>query len=126
MSQIKRLRIFAGPNGSGKSTLFKNFQKKFNTGPFINADEISYALDKYGSFDLATIGLHCTSEEFHHFLNSSTAKSLISTAEIAGQRIQIELHNNILSSPIDISHGYEGALCTSFIRKQLLKHGGEF
>lgn len=40
----KKIRVFAGPNGSGKSPLFSEFSKNYNTGFFINADELEKKL----------------------------------------------------------------------------------
>ena len=48
MPKAKRLRVFAGPNGSGKSTLFQEIRNKFNTGYFVNSDEIEQEISKKG------------------------------------------------------------------------------
>jgi predicted ABC-type ATPase len=49
MPSKKKIRIFAGPNGSGKSTLFNEFSKKYNTGFFINADELEKKTSRIGT-----------------------------------------------------------------------------
>ena len=40
MSSQSRIRVFAGPNGSGKTSLYSVVSKTYNSGIFINADEI--------------------------------------------------------------------------------------
>ena len=46
MPRAKRLRVFADPNGSGKSTLYKQISSQFNTGYFVNSDEIEQEIGK--------------------------------------------------------------------------------
>ena len=44
MSSQSRIRVFAGPNGSGKTSLYSVVSKTYNSGIFINADEIEKIL----------------------------------------------------------------------------------
>lgn len=55
MPRAKRLRVFAGPNGSGKSTLYKQISSQFNTGYFVNSDEIEQEISKAGFINLSRI-----------------------------------------------------------------------
>ena len=50
MPKAKRLRAFAGPNGSGKLTLFQEISNQFNTGYFVNSDEIEQEISNITSF----------------------------------------------------------------------------
>ncbi|TWI24972.1 hypothetical protein [Sphingobacterium siyangense] len=68
MPRAKRLRVFAGPNGSGKSTLYKQISSQFNTGYFVNSDEIEQDISKAGFINLNRFGLKLTQEDLDQFL----------------------------------------------------------
>lgn len=119
----KRLRIFAGPNGSGKTTLFREFEKKYSTGCFINADELQYQLETKGLIDLNTIGIKPSTKEFNHFITTS---SLAKKAKKEGYIIDITLTDNFIVDTQKQSHAYEAALIAAFVRKQLIKENRSF
>lgn len=113
-----RLRIFAGPNGSGKSTLFSKVSSRFDCGIFINADEIKYKLDKYGSIDLfAEYGIHVQQSQLEAELDA--ASFLIRKAFESGEQIRIKVENGAIHSHSINRVGYEAALLAQIIRKQL-------
>jgi predicted ABC-type ATPase len=119
----KRVRMFAGPNGSGKTTLFKEFQKKYPTGCFINADEFQLQLETKGFIDLNPIGIKPTQEEFKKFIASS---SLSKKAKKEGYVIDITLNENFIVDKSKHTHAYEAALCAAFVRDQLIKSKHSF
>lgn len=119
----KRLRIFAGPNGSGKTTLFKEFEKKYSTGYFINADELQIQLETKGFIDLNPAGVRPSQKEFQNFVTNS---SLAKKAKAEGYKIDITLHENFIVDTTKQSHAYEAALIAAFVRKQLVKENHSF
>lgn len=119
----KRVRIFAGPNGSGKTTLFKEFEKKYSTGYFINADEFQIQLETKGFIDLNPIGIRPAVTEFNDFIIKS---SLAKKAKNDGYVIDISLKDNFIVDTSKQSHAYEAALIAAFIRKQLIKEKYSF
>lgn len=50
--KIKRIRMFAGPNGSGKSTVFRNINRLFSIGHYVNADDIEIQFKTQGFINL--------------------------------------------------------------------------
>lgn len=56
----KRLRIFCGPNSFGKSTLFLEFIKKFNSGLFVNSDNIESEISEKKILDQSSFNLDLT------------------------------------------------------------------
>lgn len=119
----KRLRIFAGPNGSGKTTLFREFEKKYSTGYFINADELQFQLETKGLIDLNPIGIKPAEKEFKHFIIES---SLSRKAKEDGYKIDISLNENFIVDASKQSHAYEAALIAAFVRQQLIKENSSF
>lgn len=61
----KRMRVFAGPNGSGKSTIIKEIQKAYNTGTYINADDIEKAAKEKGFVNLGDYNLEADPTDFN-------------------------------------------------------------
>lgn len=119
----KRLRIFAGPNGSGKTTLFREFEKRYSTGYFINADELQTQLETKGFIDLNPAGIKPSVKEFENFITNS---SLAKKAKEDGYTIDITLNENFIVDTTKQSHAYEAALIAAFIRKQLVKENRSF
>lgn len=119
----KRLRIFAGPNGSGKTTLFREFEKKYSTGYFINADEFQFQLETKGLIDLNPIGIRPSEKEFKQFITNS---SLAKKANEEGYTIDISLNENFIVDSNRKSHAYEAALIAALVRKQLIKENRSF
>lgn len=119
----KRLRIFAGPNGSGKTTLFREFEKRYTTGYFINADELQFQLETKGLIDLNPIGIKPSEKEFKNFIINS---SLANKAKEEGYKIDISLNENFIVDTSKQSHAYEAALIAAFVRKQLIREKFSF
>lgn len=122
----KRLRIFAGPNGSGKSTLFKNFSENYNTGFFINADEIEYILDTKKLIDLNNYNLKSNQQELDIFLQTQSSISLIEKSQRSGFAINLAIRENMIVDLSDESHSYAGSLIASFLREKLLQGNKSF
>jgi predicted ABC-type ATPase len=90
MQKTKRLRVFAGPNGSGKTTLFNEVNEYFNQLPFVNADEIEYALAKTGLIDLNLFEITATAHDLKIFSKTIDANSLINKAAKEGQTVNFQ------------------------------------
>jgi len=123
MPKAKRLRVFAGPNGSGKSTLFKQIGSQFNTGYFVNSDEIEKELRNTNFINLDKFGLHLTQDDLDTFLLRPESVSLLRKAHDSGQPIHIVLRENLIVDKSKDTHSYEASLITSFIRYHLLEKG---
>lgn len=126
MPSTKKVRVFAGPNGSGKSTLFKEFSKNYNTGFFINADELEKQLSQSGLIDLRPIGLTATQEDLDAFKVQKSCESLLQKAKDAGFPIDIEVKENFIVDKTKTTHSYEGAFAASFIRHLLIAQKKSF
>ncbi|MES2629459.1 MAG: hypothetical protein V4616_10875 [Bacteroidota bacterium] len=126
MSEVKRLRVFAGPNGSGKSTLFNRFSKKYRTGFFINADELSKQLDSGSGVHLSDFGLTCAQPDLSQFYTRAEARSLLEKSNKNGNPVDLSITANIISDSKKATHNYEGAVCSLFIRHQLITAGEDF
>lgn len=77
MSSQSRIRLFAGPNGSGKTSLYYKISKTYNSGIFINADEIEKTLQTKGLIDLSEFGLKVTAKDLEKFFSLSDSQSLL-------------------------------------------------
>ena len=84
MLKSRRLRIFAGPNGSGKSTLFPLIQTQFETGAFINSDNLEATLNSKGYLNLEDFGLSVDHKTWEIFCKLSSNKTLIDKAATSG------------------------------------------
>ena len=104
MQKNRRLRIFAGPNGSGKSTFFKEFEKNFDPGFFINADELEVQLSTSGLVDLQAIGIKANAQDLATFSATKEAKSLRYKADTEGHKIDIEISQNFIVDKTKDTH----------------------
>ena len=91
MQNNRKIRIFAGPNGSGKSSLFNEFSKHYNTGYFINADNLEKSLSYIGLVDLSEIGIVATQEDLEAFKKMGSSQSLLLMAQESGHDIDIKV-----------------------------------
>jgi predicted ABC-type ATPase len=114
----------AGPNGSGKSTILNEVRKKFNSGPFVNADEIEKSLNDVGKVDLLRYELSITDKSFDDFIKGP-GKSWIAKANKEKSHISLFCVDNILVVK-DKPSSYDAALGADFIRHQLLLKGKTF
>lgn len=121
MPKAKRLRVFAGPNGSGKSTLFQEISNQFNTGYFVNSDEIEQEISKTGFINLEKFDLFLEQADLENFLQRSQSKSLLKKATESGHPILFALKENVIIDKSKDTHSYEASLITSFIRHHLLE-----
>ena len=121
MQNNKRVRIFAGPNGSGKSTLFKEFEKKYNPGFFINADELENQLSSSGLINLSNIGVKATDKDLVLFQKTNEAKSLLKKAVNEGGCINLKIKENFIVDIAKDIHSYEASFAAAFIRHLLIK-----
>lgn len=126
MPSKKKIRVFAGPNGSGKSTLFNEFSKNYNTGFFINADELEKKLSQSGLIDLAEIGITATQEDLDAFKELVSSQSLFQKANEGGHVIDILIKENFIVDASKETHSYEGAFIASFIRHLLIAQNKSF
>ena len=122
----KRLRIFIGPNGSGKSTLFDEFSKNYNTGYFINADNIERILKTKGFIDLEDYNIKATQKELDSFFKKEEVRTLIEKSNNSGYKIDIKLKENLIVDPSKMTHSYEGALVAMFLREKLIENNESF
>lgn len=122
----KKIRVFAGPNGSGKSSLFQEFSKNYNTGPFINADEIESRLVGKGLIDLEELGLKATQQDLEEFSHLPSSKSLLQKAGEANHPIDIIVSENCIVDRSKESHSYEASYTAAFIRHLLIREGKSF
>lgn len=116
MPGSKKIRIFAGPNGSGKSTLFKEFSERYNTGYFVNADELEKTLATSGEINLNDLGVTATQEQLNNFKQFPASKSLVAKAKKEGHEIDVSINDNRITDGASASHSYEGSFIASFIR----------
>lgn len=126
MLKNNRLRVFAGPNGSGKTTLFNEFEKRFNPGYFINADELEKQLTNNGFIDLKAIGLIASDKELVSFSKTKEAISLIAKSESGGRVIALKIKENCIVAGSKITHSYEASFVAAFIRWLLYRQQKSF
>lgn len=114
-----RFRLFAGPNGSGKSTIFRQIDKDFDIGYYVNADDIENQLGKSNFIDLKNFGLeNSSSSKFQSFLKSH---SLVEKAIKEGYKIDVFLEKGKIINPSVNTHSYEAAFISDFLRAELIK-----
>lgn len=121
-----RLRVFAGPNGSGKSTLFDFFSKKYPTGYNLNADNIERQLATSGRLNLSDFGLQLKQEDLEEFLQKASIQSLLEKAKADNLNIAVRIKDNEIINPQKVTHSYEGALVSAFIRFHLMQNRTNF
>ena len=126
MPGSKKIRIFAGPNGSGKSTLFKEFASKYNTGFFVNADELEKVLATTGFIDLESLGLTASQTDLETFKLLPSSLSLFAKAESEGHQIKVIVENNQITDGSADSHSYEGSFIAAFIRDLMIAQNKSF
>ena len=81
MSNQSKIRLFAGPNGSGKTSLYNIISKTYQSGIFINADEIEKTLQTKGLIDLTDFGLKVTSKDLEQYALLDDSQSLFGKAK---------------------------------------------
>lgn len=126
MSSQSRIRLFAGPNGSGKTSLYYKISKTYNSGIFINADEIEKILLTKGLIDLSEFGLKITQKDLEIFLSLSDSQSLLAKAQQENYKIDITIAENFIVNKPKETNSYEAAFAASFIRYSLLKEHKSF
>ena len=88
MSVKKKLRLFCGPNGSGKSSLYEEFKKhNYNSGVYINSDEIEKEILKTGFLDLDSFNLKVSQQDFDDFLKEEDSVTLLKKAQDSNHKI---------------------------------------
>lgn len=122
----KKVRVFAGPNGSGKSSLFEEFSARYNTGFFVNADELEKKLAKSAAIDLSEIGLTATQEQLDQFKLLPASVSLFEKAAKEGHKIKVSIENNAIVDAAHDTHSYEGSFVAAFIRDLLIAQNKSF
>lgn len=120
------LRVFAGPNGSGKSTLFNVFNKLYNPGYFINADELEKLLKKTSFIDLKQFEIKANSTDFRIFNKRKDARSLVAKATSSGYKINLHINDNCLTTVNKKTNSYEASQAAAFVRWMLIKKGKSF
>jgi predicted ABC-type ATPase len=126
MSSQNRIRVFAGPNGSGKTSLYYRISKTYNSGIFINADEIEKILQTKGLIDLSEFGLKITQKDLEIFISLDDSQSLITKAQQEKLTIDIAIAENFIVNKPKNTNSYEAAFTASFIRNLLLKEQKSF
>lgn len=126
MPGSKKIRIFAGPNGSGKSTLFKEFSDRYNTGYFVNADELEKTLATAGEINLTDLGIDATQAQLDEFKLQPASKTLFEKAKSEGHEIAVTIENNRITDGATTSHSYEGSFIAAFIRDLMIDQNKSF
>jgi len=110
MSNQSRIRLFAEPNGSGKTSLYYKISKTYNSGIFINADEIEKTLLTKGLIDLSDFGLKVTEEDLEKFILLNDSQSLLAKAKQGNYIIDITIAENFIVNKPKETNSYEAAL----------------
>lgn len=122
-SGLNILRIFAGPNGSGKSTIFNYIAERYESGIFVNPDEIEKRINDLGEFDLKqfdiTSPLEIVKDCIH---NSSWKKVSIGKACIENMGV----NRDLVIKPSYETHSYSAAIIADIVRDLLLIEGKHF
>lgn len=126
MPSQNRTRIYAGPNGSGKSSLYKELSRKYNSGIFVNADEIEKQLKTVGIIDLTDFNLKVDINHLENFKNLPSSISLINKANKEGFTIDVKVKDNFIINVPKHTNSYEAAFVASFIRHTLLNYKRNF
>lgn len=126
MSSQSRIRVFAGPNGSGKTSLYSVISKTYNSGIFINADEIEKILQTKGLIDLSEFGLKVTTKDLELFSSLDDSQSLFAKAKQENSTINITIAENFIVNKPKKTNSYEAAFTASFIRYLLVKDQKSF
>jgi predicted ABC-type ATPase len=126
MSSHSRIRVFAGPNGSGKTSLYSVISKTYNSGIFINADEIEKILQTKGLIDLSEFGLKVTTKDLELFSSLDDSQSLIAKAKQENSTIGITIAENFIVNKPKKNNSYEAAFTAAFIRYLLVKDQKSF
>jgi predicted ABC-type ATPase len=126
MSSQSRIRVFAGPNGSGKTSLYSKISKTYNSGIFINADEIEKILQTKGLIDLSEFGLKVTTKDLEVFILLNDSQSLFAKAKQENYTIDITIAENFIVNKPKETNSYEAAFTASFIRHLLIKEQKSF
>jgi predicted ABC-type ATPase len=126
MSSQSRIRVFAGPNGSGKTSLYSKISKTYNSGIFINADEIEKLLQTKGLIDLSEFGLKITQKDLERFISLNDSQSLFGKAQQENFTIDITIAENFIVNKPKDTNSYEAAFAASFIRYLLLREQKSF
>lgn len=123
----RRLRVFAGPNGSGKSTLFEIFSQRYDSGVFVNADELEKKFRSNGFTSLNQFGIRVDHEELSEFISTSGYALLLQTSDKSiVKNPVVSLKDNCLVLNITTVNSYIAAWSAAFIRWLLLKRGKSF
>lgn len=126
MSSQNRIRVFAGPNGSGKTSLYSKISKTFNSGFFINADEIEKMLKIKGLIDMSEFGLKITQIDLDKFSLLDDSQSLLKKAKQENLTIDLAIAENFIVNKPKSTNSYEAAFTASFIRYLLLQQQKSF
>ncbi|MBG6062646.1 putative ABC-type ATPase [Flavobacterium sp. CG_9.1] len=126
MSSQSRIRVFAGPNGSGKTSLYSVISKTYNSGIFINADEIEKILQTKGLIDLSEFGLKVTTKDLEIFSSLNDSQSLFAKAIKESYSIDITIAENFIVNKPKKTNSYEAAFTAAFIRYLLVKEQKSF
>lgn len=119
MSSQSRIRVFAGPYGSGKTSLYSKISETYNSGIFINADEIEKILQTRGLIDLSEFGLKVTTKDLETFISLEDSQSLFDKAKQENYIIAITIAENFIVNKPKETNSYEEAFTASFIRHLL-------
>jgi predicted ABC-type ATPase len=117
------MRVFAGPNGSGKTTVFRGVAKSYQTGPFVNADEIERTFQEGGSLSFQKYGIRLRAGEWQDWCQRSV---WLQKLQESGQIQKLRVHKNRLICRMDGPASYESALTSSFVREALMARGKTF
>lgn len=112
----KRLRMIAGPNGSGKSTIINQLSSQFNTGVYLNADDLEKEFNEKGYINLDIYNLKDT-DSFKSFVENHT---LTVKALKSDSNVNLELSSNIIKN-IGKMNSYKASIIVDFIRTQLIE-----
>jgi len=124
-----KLRVFAGPNGSGKSTvikqvrLYKSGGIPIDFGYYVNADDISVALNKNG-FSFQSYKINVVNEEFQKIaIASGLINKDFTVREFSKSYLLIK---NKIILQTKAADGRLAQIIADFLRKKLLTERKRF
>ena len=112
--------MIAGPNGSGKSTIINSLSSHFNTGIYLNADDIEKEFKEKGYIELNLYGLkEIENNQFNSFIKNHT---LTYKALNTNFNVDLQLSSNMVKN-IGEMNSYKASILVDFIRTILIETG---
>lgn len=111
----------AGPNGSGKSTLYKTIKNKFDTGVWINADDILSIFNQKGFIELSYFKFIPTALSFSEFVQLKSSSAFIQEFNLYNEIDNLKFGDYSVAFHSKNMSNQFAAFFTDFLRHSLLK-----